>query len=167
MTIKFKSLLQGIVFTMIFLLPAATAFAERPEITCEKQNFDFLTGRYLLDGNVCVRTNDRVITAEHAQVSLITQEVWAQGNVTLVQDDILFRGEDLHVEGKDHIATLSEKIVFERGDLTIKADLVVFNWDTKIAECSGKVIRILSGDEKKLSRLIYDVKSGEIISEKP
>ena len=158
-------LFQLLLFSLLLLFPSTTAFAERPAISCDKQSFDIFTGRYLLDGNVTVQTKDRVITADHAQVSLVTQEVWAQGNVTLVQDDILFRGDDLYVEGKGHLATLSQNILFERGDLTIKADSVVFNWDTKLAECTGKVTRILAGKKKKLSRLVYNVATGEIMCE--
>ncbi len=160
-----KKLFRGVLFALLLLLPAATAFAERPEITCDKQTFDIFTGRYLLDGHVRVSGKDRAVTADHAQVSLITQEVWAQGNVTLLQEGLTFRGDDLYVEGQAHVAHLKDNILFERDDLTIKADDVVFNWDTKIAECTGRITRILNGKKKKLSRLIYNVATGEIVSE--
>ncbi len=156
---------RSLLFALLLLLPAATAFAEQPDISCDKQTFDFFTGRYLLDGHVRVAGKGRAVTADHAQVSLITQEVWAQGNVTLVQEGYTFRGEDLYVEGKGHVAHLKEKILFERGDLTIQADDVVFNWDTKIAECTGNVTRILAGETKNLSRLVYNVATEEIVSE--
>lgn len=165
MNITTARLFRGVLFALLLLLPTATAFAERPEITCDKQSFDIFTGRYLLDGNVRVSGKDRAVTADHAQVSLITQEVWAQGNVTLLQEGYTFRGEDLYVEGKGHIAHLKEKILFEHGDLTIKADDVVFNWDTKLAECTGNVTRTLAGKKKKLSRLVYNVATEEIVSE--
>ncbi|MBR1759700.1 MAG: organic solvent tolerance protein OstA [Schwartzia sp.] len=162
---KTAKLFRLALFALLFLLPAATAFAERPEITCDKQTFDIFTGRYLLDGNVRVAGKGRAVTADHAQVSLITQEVWAQGNVTLLQEGYTFRGEDLYVEGNSHVAHLKEKILFERGDLTIRADDVVFNWDTKIAECTGNVTHVLAGKKKKLSRLVYNVATEEIVSE--
>ncbi len=160
-----RKLFHVVLFALMLILPATTAFAEQPDISCDKQTFDFFTGRYLLDGNVRVAGKDRAVTADHAQVSLITQEVWAQGNVTLLQEGYTFRGEDLYVEGKGHVAHLKENILFERGSLTIKADDVVFNWDTKIAECTGNVTRILAGDKKKLSHLVYNVATDEIVSE--
>ena len=156
---------RSLLFALLLLLPAATAFAEQPDISCDKQTFDIFTGRYLLDGNVRVSEKDRAVTADHAQVSLITQEVWAQGNVTLLQEGYTFRGEDLYVEGRGHVAHLKQDILFERGNLTIKADDVVFNWDTKIAECTGNVTRILAGEQKNLSRLVYNVATEEIVSE--
>lgn len=156
---------RSLLFALLLLVPTATAFAGRPDISCDKQTFDIFTGRYLLDGNVRVSEKDRAVTADHAQVSLITQEVWAQGNVTLLQEGYTFRGEDLYVEGRTHVAHLKEKILFERGDLTINADDVVFNWDTKIAECTGNVTRILAGEKKTLSRLVYNVATEEIVSE--
>lgn len=156
---------HSLLLALLLLIPTATAFAGRPDISCDKQSFDIFTGRYLLDGNVRVSEKDRAVTADHAQVSLITQEVWAQGNVTLEQEGYTFRGEDLYVEGRGHVAHLKEKILFERGNLTIKADDVVFNWDTKLAECTGNVTRILAGEQKNLSRLVYNVATEEIVSE--
>ncbi len=158
---------KSCVFVLLLLLPTATAFAEKPDISCDRQSFDFMTGRYLLDGNVRVASKERAVTADHAQVSLITQEVWAQGNVTLLQEGITFRGDDLYVEGRGHIAYLKKNILFERGDLTIQADAVAFNWDTKIAECTGNVTRIRTGEEKSLSRLVYNVATDEITVEEP
>ncbi|MBR1553543.1 MAG: organic solvent tolerance protein OstA [Schwartzia sp.] len=164
MNTQLAKIFRSVIFALLLLLPA-TAFAEQPDITCDKQSFDFFTGRYLLDGHVRVAGKGRAVTADHAQVSLITQEVWAQGNVTLLQEGYTFRGEDLYVEGKGHVAHLKENILFERGDLTIKADDVLFNWDTKIAECTGNVTRILAGNQKNLSRLVYNVATEEIVSE--
>ncbi|MBR5162388.1 MAG: organic solvent tolerance protein OstA [Schwartzia sp.] len=167
MDIRFAKFFKGFVLALLLLLPTATVFAEKPDISCDRQTFDFMTGRYLLDGNVRVAQKNRAVTADHAQVSLITQEVWAQGNVTLLQEGITFRGDDLYVEGRGHIAHLKENILFERGDLTIKADDVVFNWDTKIAECTGNIMRIRAGEKKHLSRLVYNVSTDEITEEEP
>ena len=153
--------------SLLLLLPMATAFAEQPDISCDKQSFDFMTGRYLLDGHVRVASKGRVVTADHAQGSFITEEVWAQGDVTLTQDGLLFRGDALYVDAKSHTAHLKDNILFERDNLTIKADDVVFNWDTKIAECTGSVTRILAGEKKTLSRLVYNVSTGEITQEEP
>ncbi len=167
MDIRIAHFFKSCVFALLLLLPAATAFAEKPDISCDRQTFDFMTGRYLLDGNVRVASKDRAVTADHAQVSLITQEVWAQGNVTLLQEGITFRGDDLYVEGRGHVAYLKNNILFERGDLTITADDVAFNWDTKIAECAGNITRIRAGEKRRLSRLVYNVATDEITEEEP
>ncbi|MBQ9377924.1 MAG: organic solvent tolerance protein OstA [Schwartzia sp.] len=152
---------------VLFLLAlSSTTFAARPEISSDKQTFDFLSGRYLLDGNVCVKWPDRTITAEHAQVSLLTMEVWAQGNITLRQDDIFFRGDDLHVTGNSHTADINGNTRFERGDLTIQSNVASFNWDTKLAEFSENVVRILAGEKKEFSRLVYNVITKEFAEEK-
>ena len=165
MNTKTAKIFRSLLFALLLLLPTTTALAGRPDISCDKQTFDIFTGRYLLDGHVRVAEKDRAVTADHAQVSLITQEVWAQGNVTLLQEGYTFRGEDLYVEGSGHVAHLKQDILFERGNLTIKADEVVFNWDTKIAECTGNITRILAGEKKNLSRLVYNVATDEIVSE--
>ena len=72
------------IFLLTLLLAAfssVVAFAERPEVSADHQSFDVATMRYLLDGNVTVRFKDRIITADHAQVSLATLEVWAQDHI--------------------------------------------------------------------------------------
>ena len=161
------SKLSRVLFLVLLLLSlSATAFAARPEITSDKQTFDFFSGRYLLDGNVCVKWPNRTITADHAQVSLLSMEVWAQGNITLREDDIFFRGDDLHVTGNSHTADIKGNTFFERGDLAVKSDAASFNWDTKLAEFSENVEFTLAGKKKNLSRLVYNVVTGEIVEEK-
>ena len=78
--------------------------------------------RYVLDGHVKVKWNDRIITADHAQVSIPSLEVWAQGNIELHQDDIYFRGDDLHVLGSSDTANITGNARFERDELKISAD---------------------------------------------
>ncbi len=157
-----------IVFLLLVLLAAlsSAAFAERPAISSDRQTFDVFTMRYRLDGHVTVRYADRVITADHAQVSVATLEVWAQDNIALEDSSgIHFTGDDLYVEGPAHRATINGHADFRREGLRVTSDTATFSWDTKIAEFTGDVTRTLNGKEKRLSRFRYNVVTGEILSE--
>ena len=103
---------------VLFLLAlSSTTFAARPEISSDKQTFDFLSGRY-------------------------------------------------HVTGNSHTADINGNTRFERGDLTIQSNVASFNWDTKLAEFSENVVRILAGEKKEFSRLVYNVITKEFAEEK-
>ena len=125
-----------IVTLTVFLTLAlsAVAFAERPEVSADRQSFDVATMRYLLDGHVTVRFPERTITADHAQVNLVTMEVWAQDHIRLVEGDILFTGKTLYVKGSERTAYLKDGADFTRSALAIRSDEATFNWDTKIAD---------------------------------
>lgn len=103
-----------------------------PKISADNQRFDFHTGHYLLTGNVTVETQNRLIRADRAEVSITSLEVWAEGNITLVQDDIYFAGDYLYVNGHDDAATIDGNVLFTRGDLRITSNFASFNWKTKI-----------------------------------
>ena len=152
---------------ILFLLAlSSVAFAERPAISSDRQTFDIFTMRYRLDGNVTVRYADRVITADHAQVSVATLEGWAQDNIALEDSSgIHFTGDDLYVEGPAHRATIHGHADFRREGLRVTSDSATFSWDTKIAEFTGDVKRTLNGKEKRLSRFLYNVVTGEILAE--
>ena len=142
------------IFLLTLLLAAfssVVAFAERPEVSADHQSFDVATMRYLLDGNVTVRFKERIITADHAQVSLATLEVWAQDHIRLVEGDILFTGQTLYVAN------------FERSALAIRSDEAQFNWDTKIADFTGKVQLKQEDTTRKLQHVRYNVVTGEIL----
>ena len=156
------------VFLLIAILLAvsAVAFAERPAISSDRQTFDILTMRYRLDGHVTVRFADRVITADHAQVSVATLEVWAQDHIELQDTSgIHFTGDDLYVEGAAHSATIRGHANFVGPKLQVTSDNAAFNWDNKIAEFTGNVTRILEGEKKSLALFRYNVVSGEILTE--
>ncbi len=149
---------------MTVLSPAA--FAERPSISSDRQTFDLFSMRYRLDGHVTVRFAERVITADHAQVNVATMEVWAQDNIALEDSSgIHFTGDDLYVEGPAHKATIHGNADFQRKGLRVTSDTASFNWDTKIAEFSGNVKRVLEGKEKKLNLFRYNVVTGEVLTE--
>lgn len=155
----------------IFLLTAfltlafsAVAFAERPEVSADRQSFDVATMRYLLDGHVTVRFSERTITADHAQVNLITMEVWAQDHIRLVDGDILFIGKTLYVKGSERTAYLTGGADFTRSALAIRSDEATFNWDTKIADFTGNVRLTREDTEEKCAHVRYNVVTGEVLS---
>lgn len=161
-----KKLFHILSLTLFSLLVMSTVcFAEKPDIKSDSQRFDFSTMRYVLDGNVTVSWSNRVIKADHAQVSIATLEVWAQDNITLRQDDIFFRGDVLHVAGGSNSADINGNTLFERGDLKITADNASFSWDTKIADFKNNVKITEAGNTRKINHLQYNVITGEFILE--
>ena len=137
---------------MLFSLTAA-ASAAMPDISADKTKFDPLTMTYELTGNVRVATSDRVITADHAKGTMTTMEVWADGRITLMQDDIVFKGD------------ITGGTTYERSNLVIKSDNASFNWDTKLADFSGNVKRTMDGETEKFNHLTYNVMTGEFTVE--
>ena len=51
-----------------------------------------------------------------------------------MQDDIVFKGEKLYVNGNAHNADITGGTTYERSNLVIKSDNASFNWDTKLAD---------------------------------
>lgn len=151
--------------TIFLFAICASCFAERPDISADSQRFDLMTMRYILDGNVTVTMKDRVITADHAEVSVASMEVWAKGHIRLVEGDINFTGDDLYVKGSGHEAVVTGNAFFERGDFSVKSERASFSWDTKLAEFSGKVTMTEAKRKKRLKRLVYNVITGEITDE--
>ncbi len=154
-----------IFFLTIFLTLAfsAVAFAERPEVSADRKSFDVATMRYLLDGHVTVRFKERTITADHAQVNLVTMEVWAQDHIRLVEGDILFTGKTLYVKGSERTAYLTDGADFTRSALAIRSDEATFNWDTKIADFNGHVRLTREENEEKCTHVRYNVVTGEVL----
>ena len=154
-----------IVTLTVFLTLAfsAVAFAERPEVSADRQSFDVATMRYLLDGHVTVRFPERTITADHAQVNLVTMEVWAQDHIRLVEGDILFTGKTLYVKGSERTAYLKDGADFTRSALAIRSDEATFNWDTKIADFSGHVRLTRENTTEKFTHVRYNVITGEVL----
>ena len=145
---------------LLFSLTAA-ASAAMPDISADKTSFDPLTLTYELTGHVRVANKDRVITADHAKGTMTSMEVWADGNIKLLQDDIVFTGDTLYVSGDGHRADITGGTRYERAGLIIQSDSASFNWDTKLAAFTGNVTRTLDGEDESFSRLTYNVITGE------
>ena len=144
---------------------SAVASAAMPDISAEKTKFDPLTMTYELTGHVRVATSDRVITADHAKGTMTTMEVWADGNIKLMQDDIVFTGDKLYVDGNNHNANITGGTRYERSNLVIKSDNASFNWETRLADFTGNVKRTMDGETENFSHLTYNVMTGEFTAE--
>lgn len=160
-----KKLKLLLLVAVAFVCLTATAFA-KPVITSDSNYFDFNKGQYVLEGHVFVQTGGRTITADKAQVSITTLEVWGQGNVKVVQDDITFTGGDVYVSGAKKTAEIGGGVDLEREHLSIKADKVVYNWKTKLAEFTGNV-KVVDGKKKFTAETLqYDMKENKILESK-
>ena len=150
-------LLRITAFLLCLLLTTTGMALAKPVITSDSSYLDVNTGRYILEGHVRVDTGSRVITADKAQVSIASLEVWGQGNITLVQDDIHFTGDRVYVNGNDHEATITGTADFERTGLSITSGSASFNWETKIADFYDHVT-VTRGDQTSTSEHVsYNV----------
>lgn len=157
------------IFWIMLLMMLATSsmvFAKAPEYRSDHQSFDVSSMQFLLDGNVVVNVSDCEIHADHAQVSVITQMVWAQDNITLKYgDDIFFSGDELQVIGPSRKAIIHGKIKFTRKNgLEISSREAQFSWDTKVAEFSNKVKVKIDKKTEKFQKVRYHVLTGEFLA---
>lgn len=152
-----------IIATMfITLMLTATAFAAKPVINADRTYFDISSGQYVLNGNVHIEVGHRLITAGQARVNMATLEVWAEGGVTVTQDDIYFAGDSVYVYAKDH-AQINGGVSLTRSGLKIMADSVDYNWRSKIATFSGGVQVEQNGNSWTANSLTYNVTSNSFL----
>jgi lipopolysaccharide assembly outer membrane protein LptD (OstA) len=134
---------------MIFIAQGRT-FAEKPEISANETYFDVFRGIYVLQGDVDVKVNNHGfkahVTADAAQVSLINQKCWADGNVKLAQEGITFGCDRAYMQWSIKTVSVKGNVRFKnKKGVTIKSDTAVFNWEDKLVDFYGKVI--LNGEE--------------------
>jgi lipopolysaccharide assembly outer membrane protein LptD (OstA) len=160
-----KNLFAALLFGLLLFTASPYAGARpAPVITSDRQYFDAANGLYILTGRVCVAAAHRVITADEARVDIAGLQVWARGNVTLKQDDIIFTGDSLYVTGGKHTAEITGNLCFSRANLSITADYAVYNWKTKIASLTGRVMLRRGGGEAQIFQaLSYNVKTGQLV----
>ena len=114
--------------------------AAMPDITAGETRFDIAGGCYVLKNNVRVVARGRTMTAQEAKVSLTSQKVWAQGDVTLEQDGITFRCDSIYVQGLEKTVDVLGNVNFDATDLIkITSEIAKFSWSTKIADFYGNV----------------------------
>lgn len=132
-------------------------------ITSDARHFNPLTGIYDLNGHVYVKFpvhgESLQVQADTAQVKLYSQEVRAQGNITLQFGTILFRCKETYVPIKNRLANVQGNIFFKHEYTEIKADSAVYNWKTKIATFKNASY---NGRNKK-SVLTYDVMKKKLV----
>lgn len=133
----------AVALIMIFAIQGRT-FAEAPDISAGETYFDIFKGVYVLKDNVQVTLNNHgfkaKITADEAQVSVVNQKCWTQGNVKLVQEDITFSCDRAYLEWATRTAEVTGNVNFEKKKgVAITSDTAVFNWKEKIVDFYGKV----------------------------
>ena len=138
-------------YTMVLLLTAmmmpTVSYAEMPDISAGSTSF--VNGFYILKDNVRVVARGRTMTAQEAKVSVFTQKVWAQGDVTLQQDGIEFRCDSIYVQGTEKTVDVLGNVKFDATDLIkITSEVAKFSWSTKIADFYGKVSLTVLDDKQ-------------------
>lgn len=138
-TLKFMAL-------AIIVLVAAQSrgFAAMPEISAGEMYFDVFKGVYVLKGNVHVAADNHgfkaKITADAAQVSVVKQKCWAEGNVKLEQDGITFSCDRAYLQWQTRTAEVTGSVNFaNKKSVAISSDTAVFNWQEKIVDFYGTV----------------------------
>ena len=148
---------------LIFLLFTATALAAKPIIKADQQYFDINTGLYMLNGNVYIEVQNRIITAGQAKVSVGTLEVWGSNGITVTQGDVYFAGDSVYVYGASDRAVIEGNIKFSRTNLSIAADRVDFNWRDKNAIFSGNVEVCQDGNSFTSDSIKYNIRKNAIL----
>ena len=132
-----RKIIYSVALLMMLLLPTA-AFAQAPDITAGSTKF--VNGYYILKDNVRVVARGRTMTAQEAKVSILTQKVWAQGDVTLIQDGIQFKCDSIYVQGTEKTVDVLGNVQFDATDLLkITSEVAKFSWSTKVADFYGNV----------------------------
>ena len=129
---------------LMILIAQGRTFAEAPDISAGETYFDIFKGVYVLKDNVQVTVNNHgfkaKITADEAQVSVINQKCWTQGNVKLVQEDITFSCDRAYLEWATRTAEVTGNVNFKnKKGVAITSDTAIFNWKDKIVDFYGKV----------------------------
>ena len=162
---------------MIFVVQGRT-FAEMPEISAGETYFDIFKGVYVLKGNVHVAVNNHgfkaVVTADEAQVSVVKQKCWAEGNVKLTRDNMTFICDRAYLQWQTKTAEVTGNVKFEnKKSVAIDSDTAVFNWQEKVVDFYGKVkikadkkVKFADGvklDGKEYQHIKYNVVEDKIL----
>ena len=134
------------IFPLIFilLLVPLKVFADAPEISYGRSEFNIFKGYYHLKDNVKVSMNNHgvklTVTANEAKVSLLQKKCLASGKVTLTNEDIIFSCDQAFAEWETDSANIVGKVNFKsEKNVTITSDTATFNWKEKIADFYGNV----------------------------
>ncbi len=156
---KTKILLTLILIIVLF---ASTAIA-KPVVTADRTYFDVESGLYVLNGNVYIEANNRIITAGQAKVNMASLEVWGSGGVTVTQEDIKFTGDSVYVYGSQERAVIDGGVGFSRTGLRITANKVEYNWNNKSAIFNGNVQVTQNNNTWAADSLSYNVAANSIL----
>ena len=129
----------AILIFAIFVVQIKT-FAAMPDISAGETHFDFSSGCYVLKNNVRVVARGRTMTANEAKVQIMSQKVWANGDVTLTQNGYSFKCDSIFVQGKLKTVDVLGNVDFSQDNIiAITSSVGQFSWGTKIADFYGKV----------------------------
>ena len=166
------------VLLMIFAFNGRV-FAEMPEISAGETYFDIMRGVYVLKNNVYVAANNHgfkaTITADEALVSVVNQKCWAEGNVKLTQDTIIFSCDRAYLQWQTKTAEVTGNVNFEnKNSVTIASDTAIFNWQEKIVDFYGNItlkveenVKFADGvelDGKNYEHIQYNVVENTILA---
>lgn len=149
------------ILSLLFFLPIKV-FADAPEISYGRSEFNVLKGYYILKDNVKISSNNRgvkiTVTADEAKVNMFQKKCLATGKVTLTHDDIIFTCDKAFAQWETDTANIVGKINFKSKDkITITSDTATFNWKDKIADFYGNV-KVKTGKNFKVEK---DLKPGK------
>ena len=155
-----KNFWIALTLVLVCLVPSL-CLAKMPDISSQTRSFNPLTGMYVLKGDVRVDFGNRVITADEAKGSLLTQVVDAKGHVHLedVKYEITFSSDRTQVRAGEKIADCYDSCEFTCNGVTITADHGQYNWKTRLATFDGNVT--VNG-EKREGTVTFDVRSKQL-----
>ena len=150
----------------VILIAQGRTFAEAPDISAGETYFDIFRGVYVLKDNVQVTVNNHgfkaKVTADEAQVSVVNQKCWTQGNVKLAQEDITFSCDRAYLEWATRTAEVTGNVKFKnKKGVAINSDTAVFNWKDKIVDFYGKV----TYNEQEYQHIKYNVVDNKILEQ--
>ena len=145
--IKFNCRIILKILIVLLLIAPKSTFAAMPDISSGQKYFDILSGCYVLKDNVTVIMDGRKMTADEAKVQVAAQRVWANGNVTLNQEGLVFKCDSIFVEGKESKVDVKGNVKFVRNSaINISSNYGRFSWASKVADFYGQVnVNLTSG----------------------
>ena len=159
---KWKFLLIMIVALMT-IVPGRTFAVEIPDVSSGRRYFDYSSGCEVFSGNVYVHWKKRnlTITASEAKAQLMSQKVWASGNINLTQGNMTFKCDNIFVRGKDRTVDILGSVNFLQNNIiSITSNVAQFSWKSKMADFYGNVkVNVLSTVNISSGNDIYSVGS--------
>lgn len=139
---KLKIFLSAIIF--LLLLVPGKSFAEMPDVTAGKIDFDILQGKYFLEKNVHVKVNNHgfaaTVTADRAEVSLTDKTCLAEGNVTFTHENFSLACKKAFADWNDKKIDAEGAVKFiDKNIVTVNSEKATFSVDEKIIDFTGKV----------------------------
>ncbi len=139
---KLKIFLSAIIF--LLLLVPGKSFAEMPDVTAGKIDFDILQGKYFLEKNVFVKVDNHgftaTVAADKAEISMVTKTCIAEGNVTFTHGNFSLACKKAFADWNDKKVDAQGKVKFiDKNIVNVNSEKATFSLDEKIIDFTGKV----------------------------